>query len=63
MGHRRRRRQPSNDPKTANDSIDVAVSVWPDPAWATPGICTTAGIALGVFVLVAALATWRHRRC
>ncbi|MFD4258797.1 hypothetical protein ACFWR9_14460 [Streptomyces sp. NPDC058534] len=53
---------PSNDPKTANDSADVTVSVWPGPAWATPGLCATAGIALGVFVLVAALATWRRRR-
>ncbi|MFJ8007362.1 COG1361 family protein [Streptomyces fagopyri] len=53
---------PSNDPKTVNDSADVAVSVWPGPAWATPGLCATAGIALGVFFLVAALATWRRRR-
>ncbi|WP_046732456.1 hypothetical protein [Streptomyces humi] len=53
---------PSNDPKTANDSADVAVSVWPGPAWATPGLWATAGIALGVFVLVAALATRRRRR-
>ncbi|MFD9426867.1 MULTISPECIES: hypothetical protein [unclassified Streptomyces] len=54
--------QPSNDPKSANDSADVTVSVWPGPAWATPGLYATAGIALGVFVLVAALATWRRRR-
>ncbi|MEU1529773.1 hypothetical protein [Streptomyces fagopyri] len=53
---------PSNDPKTANDSADVAVSVWPGPAWATPGVCTTAGITLGLFVLAATLTTWRRRR-
>lgn len=53
---------PSNDPKTANDSADVAVSVWPGPAWATPGVCATAGIALGLFVVAAALTTWRRRR-
>ncbi|QFZ71954.1 hypothetical protein GFH48_00525 [Streptomyces fagopyri] len=53
---------PSNDPKTANDSADVAVSVWPGPAWATPGLYATAGIALGVLALVTALASWRRRR-
>ncbi|MHB9847711.1 hypothetical protein ACSYGO_00530 [Streptomyces krungchingensis] len=53
---------PSNDPETANDSTDVAVSVWPGPAWATPGLYAAAAIALGAFVLVAALATWRRRR-
>lgn len=53
---------PSNDPKTANDSAAFAVSVWPGPAWATPGLYAAAGIALGTFVLAAALTTWRRRR-
>ncbi|MER5409127.1 hypothetical protein [Streptomyces sp. NPDC002769] len=55
-------RHPSNDPKTANDTAGVAVSVWPGPARATPGLYATAGIALGLFVLVAALTAWRRRR-
>ncbi|WP_158687626.1 hypothetical protein [Streptomyces sp. AA1529] len=53
---------PSNDPETADDSAEVTVSVWPGPAWATPGLLATAGITLGLFVLVAALVTWRRRR-
>ncbi|MFE3265632.1 hypothetical protein [Streptomyces sp. NPDC059215] len=53
---------PSNDPKTANDTAGVAVSVWPGPPWGTPDFCATAGIALGVVILVAALAAWRRRR-
>ncbi|WP_320773714.1 hypothetical protein [Streptomyces sp. CRN 30] len=53
---------PSNDPKSVNDSADVTVSVWPGPAWATPGLFATAGIALGVSALATALTIWRRRR-
>ncbi|MEW2255262.1 hypothetical protein [Streptomyces sp. NPDC047869] len=51
-----------HDTKTANDTAQVAVSVWPGPSWATPGHYVAAAIVLAVLLLAAALGRWRRKR-
>lgn len=53
---------PGRDTATANDTAEVAVSVWPGPAWATPGRCVAAAVVLALLLLAAALSAWRRRR-
>ncbi|MEV6161907.1 hypothetical protein AB0L71_08275 [Streptomyces sp. NPDC052052] len=54
--------RPSRDATAANDTAEVAVSVWPGPSWATPGHYRAAAIALAILVLAGALGTWRWKR-
>ncbi|MFI1538128.1 hypothetical protein [Streptomyces anandii] len=54
--------RPSHDTTTANDTVEVAVEVWPGPSWATPGHCAAAAIVLAVLLVAGALARWRWKR-
>ncbi|WP_158710239.1 hypothetical protein [Streptomyces sp. NRRL F-5126] len=55
-------KHPSRDTTAANDTARVAVSVWPGPSWATPGLYETVGVLLALLGLAAGIRTWRRRR-
>ncbi|MGW1962681.1 hypothetical protein ACWCPD_20675 [Streptomyces sp. NPDC001935] len=52
--------RPSRDTTPTDDAADVVVSVWPGPAWATPGFYV--GAAVVIALLAAALALYTRRR-
>ncbi|MGW1618759.1 hypothetical protein [Streptomyces sp. NPDC002172] len=52
---------PSGDPEPTDDTADVAVSVWPGPAWATPGFYIAVAVGVPLFTLAVALYVWRRR--
>ncbi|MEW2621748.1 hypothetical protein [Streptomyces sp. NPDC048106] len=54
--------RPGHDAVAANDTAEVDVSVWPGPAWATPGHYVAAVVVLAVLALATALGAWRRRR-
>ena len=54
--------RPSRDTKPADDMADVAVSVWPGPAWATPGLYTAAAVVVPLLALAVALSARRRKR-
>ncbi|MBP0455904.1 hypothetical protein [Streptomyces montanisoli] len=55
-------KHPSRDTSAADDTARVAVSVWPGPSWATPGLYETVGVLLAVLGLAAGIRPWRRRR-
>ncbi|MGY4981753.1 hypothetical protein ACWCYL_32210 [Streptomyces sp. 900105755] len=52
---------PSGDTEPADDTTDVVVSVWPGPAWATPGFYIEVAVGVPLFALAVALYMWRRR--
>ncbi|MEU6655188.1 hypothetical protein ABZ904_38770 [Streptomyces sp. NPDC046900] len=54
-------RRPSGDTEPADDAADVAVSVWPGPAWATPGFYIAAAVVIPLLSLAVALYVRRRR--
>ncbi|MFF4567854.1 hypothetical protein [Streptomyces sp. NPDC001435] len=53
--------RPSGDTEPADDTADVAVSVWPGPAWATPGFYIAAAVVIPLLSLAIALYARRRR--
>lgn len=54
--------RPSRDTEPADDVADVAVSVWPGPAWATPGRYVAAAVVVPLLALAVALSARRRKR-
>ncbi|MEU4171184.1 hypothetical protein AB0F46_30435 [Streptomyces sp. NPDC026665] len=54
--------RPSRDTTPTDDVADVAVSVWPGPAWATPGFFIGAAVVIALTAAASALYAWRRRR-
>ncbi|MFI2645319.1 hypothetical protein [Streptomyces sp. NPDC018610] len=54
--------RPSHDGTPADDTAEVAVSVWPGPSWATPGHYEAAAIVLAILTLATALGAWHRKR-
>ncbi|MEY2241844.1 hypothetical protein AB8A21_02590 [Streptomyces sp. BF23-18] len=53
--------RPSRDTEPADDTADVAVSVWPGPAWATPGFYIGTAVVVPLLALATALYLRRRR--
>lgn len=54
--------RPSRDTESADDVAFVAVSVWPGPAWATPGRYIAAAVVVLLLALAVGLFAWRRKR-
>lgn len=52
---------PSGDTGPTDDTTDVVVSVWPGPAWATPGFYIAVAVGVPLLILAVALYVWRRR--
>ncbi|MEW1780054.1 hypothetical protein [Streptomyces sp. NPDC086777] len=48
-------RHRSGDTEPTDDTADVVVSVWPGPAWATPGFYIAVAVGVALFTLAVAL--------
>ncbi len=53
--------RPSRDTEPADDTADVAVSVWPGPAWATPGFYLGAAVVVPLLGLAVILYLRRRK--